>query len=179
MKKFKFLFVFVLIGAVAASTWFFGGTDLLMGKFLPETQPDLPFKRNKAKMDMEEYLILRDEHLDLLRGFDTAMPDSREKAVRAMEAAEAELAQRGEAPSAAWRFLGPAPIPIGTSNGNSGRVSAIAVHPTNPDIVYVGTAQGGLYRTLNGGTSWVPLMDSALTIAIGAVAISPSDPSTI
>lgn len=179
MKRIKFLFLFIIIGAIAASTLYFGGAELLAGKFAFETQPDLPFKRNKAKMSMEDYLILRDEHLDLLRGFDTAQPDSREKAVRAMEAAEADLARRGDAPSAAWRFLGPAPIPIGATNGYSGRVSAIAVHPTNPNIVYVGTAQGGLYRTLNGGTTWTAMMDSALTIAIGAVAIAPSDPTTV
>ena len=53
----------------------------------------------------------------------------------------------------------------------SGRTIAIAVHPTNPDIVYVGTANGGLYRTINGGTTWTPLMDSADSLAIGAIAI--------
>ncbi len=42
-----------------------------------------------------------------------------------------------------------------------------------------GTAQGGLYRTLDGGTTWTPLMDSAMSLAIGAVAIAPSDPTTV
>jgi hypothetical protein len=85
---------------------------------------------------------------------------------------------------AAWTEIGPNPIPNGQVNNGpqlpvSGRTISIAVHPTNPNIVYVGTAQGGLYRTTDGGTTWVPLMDNALSLAIGAVAISPSSPETI
>src|ERR1700731_4862648 len=65
-----------------------------------------------------------------------------------------------------WTAIGPFPIPNGQTdpaNANgisqtqspvSGRTTAIAVHPTNPNIAYVGTAQGGVYRTLNGGASW-------------------------
>ncbi|MEO6391760.1 MAG: VCBS repeat-containing protein, partial [Pyrinomonadaceae bacterium] len=75
-----------------------------------------------------------------------------------------------------WRPLGPTPI---SGVNNSGRVTCIAVHPTNPNIAYVGTAQGGLYRTLNGGTSWTPLLDNALSLAIGAVVIAPSDPTIV
>lgn len=88
-----------------------------------------------------------------------------------------------------WRFRGPAPIPNGQtqrrSDSVSGRVTSIAVHPTNPDIAYVGTAQGGLYRTLNGGASWTQMMDNAFApvyatpLAIGAVTIDPSDSTRV
>ena len=61
----------------------------------------------------------------------------------------------------------------------SGRTISIAVHPTNPNIAFAGTAQGGLYRTLDGGTTWTPLMDSAQSLAIGAVAFAPSDPTIV
>ena len=142
--------------------------------------PDMP---SGQKIGKEEYLRLRTEQIDLIRGFDTAQPDSRSKAIRKMEESERQLAaKRGSlvSPDAAmWQPLGPAPIPVNSTTSYSGRVSAIAVHPTNPNIVYVGTAQGGLYRTLDGGTTWTPLMDSALSLAIGAVAISPSDPTTV
>lgn len=185
MKKFKILLLFVIVAALAASTWFVASNDVF-GKFFNEDQPDLPSRASKArkeKIGMEEYLIMRNEHLDMLRGYDTAQPDSLAKAVREMERSEADFAMRRRAADQpelpAWVPLGPAPIPVNASVTNSGRVSAIAVHPTDPNIVYVGAAQGGLYRTLNGGATWTPLMDSALTIAIGAVAISPSDPTTI
>lgn len=61
----------------------------------------------------------------------------------------------------------------------SGRTISIAVHPTNPNIAYVGTAQGGLYRTTDGGTTWTPLLDNALSLTVGAVAIAPSQPDTV
>ncbi len=83
----------------------------------------------------------------------------------------------------AWTSVGPAPIPngqtFGVSHPVSGRVTAIAIHPTNPDIAYVAAAQGGVFRTLDGGASWTPLFDNAQTLAVGAIAISPSQPSTI
>ena len=58
----------------------------------------------------------------------------------------------------------------------SGRTISIAVHPTNPNTAYVGTANGGLYRTTDGGTIWTALFDTAQSLAVGAVAIAPSDP---
>lgn len=85
--------------------------------------------------------------------------------------------------SPAWTSIGPAPLSNGQTFGVtqpvSGRVSAIAIHPTNPDIAYVGTAQGGVYRTLDGGQSWMAIFDNAQTLAVGSIAIAPSQPSTI
>ena len=88
-----------------------------------------------------------------------------------------------------WTALGPFPIPNGQTENRtdpvSGRVSAIAIHPTNPLTAYVGTAQGGLYRTLDGGTTWTQLMDNAISgtigtpLAIGAITIDPTDSTTI
>src|SRR5262249_16467034 len=60
-----------------------------------------------------------------------------------------------------------------------GRVTAIAINPTNENIVYVGTAQGGLYRSLDGGTTWTALMDDAQSLAVGSIAIDPLDSTTI
>lgn len=183
MKRSRFLFLLFIVAALAASTWYIGANDLF-AKIFNEGEPDMP---RTAKLDKdgdkEAYLMARNEHLDMLRGFDTATQDSRSNAIVEMERSERALAERNRAENvpeaAAWKPLGPAPIPVNASTSYSGRVSAIAVHPTNPDIVYVGAAQGGLYRSLNGGATWTPLMDSALTLAIGAVAISPSDPTTI
>src|SRR5437763_8348300 len=97
----------------------------------------------------------------------------------------ADVAALNAGPS--WTAIGPAPIPNGQTdpaNANgisqtqspvSGRTTAIAVDPTNSNIAYVGTAQGGLYRTLNGGASWTPLLDNALALAVGSVKIDPKD----
>jgi hypothetical protein len=147
-------------------------------------EPDLP---SGVKIDKALYRQLRNEHLGLLRGLPSAKPDSRNQAIYTMMRDENALrARTGEpdgSPNAVWQPIGPAPIPNGQTVGRidpvSGRVSSIAVHPTNPNIAYVGTAQGGLYRTLDGGATWTPLLDNALSLAIGAVAIAPSDPSVV
>lgn len=163
-----------------------------------ETDPDLPAAHGEA-LDKSEYLARRSAHIALLRGLDH--PDAvrrRSAAIREMERQEA--AQRGGGSNAFgvsspllpdggppsisnWTPLGPAPIPNGQTTTRvdpvSGRVSAIAVHPTNPNIVYVGAAQGGVYRTLDGGATWMPLMDGALSLAIGSITIDPLNASTI
>src|SRR5205823_11214893 len=55
----------------------------------------------------------------------------------------------------AWQPIGPAPIVDGMpGNQLSGRVAAVAGHPTNPNIIYVAAATGGVWRTMDGGTSW-------------------------
>ena len=82
-----------------------------------------------------------------------------------------------------WSPIGPAPIPNGQTfavvNTVSGRTTAIAIHPTNGNIAYAGAAQGRVYRTLDGGATWTPIFDNAQTLSIGAIAICPSQPSTI
>jgi hypothetical protein len=69
------------------------------------------------------------------------------------------------------RNIGPA--------GMSGRVTALDVNLQNPDIIYVGTASGGLWRSEGGGTSWTPLFDSMEVASIGAVAVDQKNPQVI
>lgn len=69
------------------------------------------------------------------------------------------------------RNIGPA--------GMSGRVTAIDVVHQSPDIMYVGTASGGLWKSTSGGIKWDPIFDKELTASIGAVAIQQSNPSVI
>ena len=69
------------------------------------------------------------------------------------------------------RNIGPA--------GMSGRVTAIDVVHKSPDVMYVGTASGGLWKSTSGGIKWDPIFDKELTASIGAVAIQQSNPSVI
>ena len=71
-----------------------------------------------------------------------------------------------------------APRNIGPG-GMSGRVTAIDVVTSNPDIMYVGTASGGLWKSTSGGIKWEPIFDKELTASIGAVEIQQSNPSVI
>ncbi|WP_189360764.1 VPS10 domain-containing protein [Algibacter mikhailovii] len=63
--------------------------------------------------------------------------------------------------------------------GMSGRVTAIDVVNSNEDIMYVGTASGGLWKSTSGGVKWTPIFEKEATASIGAVAIQQSNPSVI
>ncbi len=63
--------------------------------------------------------------------------------------------------------------------GMSGRVTSIDVVQTNPDIIYVGTASGGVWKSTSGGIKWEPIFEKEVTASIGAVAIQQSNPSVI
>ena len=63
--------------------------------------------------------------------------------------------------------------------GMSGRVTAIDVVNSDPDVMYVGTASGGLWKSTSGGVKWDPIFDNELTASIGAVEIQQSNPSVI
>ena len=84
-----------------------------------------------------------------------------------------------------WVALGPSPIPNGQILGGgpevpvSGRVSAIAVDPKDPNLVYVGGAQGGVYRSRNGGKTWEQLLGGALNFAIGSITVDPVDSTKV
>jgi photosystem II stability/assembly factor-like uncharacterized protein len=110
----------------------------------------------------------------------------RVKALRQRQFMEAQ-AQATLQPSTTspWTFIGPEPtIPIlseaftGSPNV-SGRVTALAVDPTNASVVYAGGADGGVWKTTDGGTTWTPLTDSQVSLAIGSIAIDPSNHNII
>jgi photosystem II stability/assembly factor-like uncharacterized protein len=136
--------------------------------------PDLP-PDHAGKLDKEAFMRERNEQIMLMRGVPHFQ--DHDPRVRAIEEMRAQEAANPLIDPAFWTQIGPAPIPVG--GGNSGRTVAIAVHPTNPDIVYVGAAQGGVYRSLDGGVNWTPIFDSALTLAIGALTLAPSNPEIL
>lgn len=80
------------------------------------------------------------------------------------------------APAPVWQELGPAPI---GGVDNTGRVSAVACSPTEANTYFVGGADGGVWRTKDGGATWMPLTDFMATTSIGALAIDPTDPDVI
>ena len=143
--------------------------------------PDLPGSIAGA-MPKEEFLRLRDQYIATLRGLPYNLPyDARSKAI--METRQRASQSLAKVASTAWVPIGPFPIPNGqtqsVTTAVSGRVTAVEVHPTNPSIVYVGTAQGGVYRTVDGGATWTPIFDAAQSLAIGALALAPSNPTIL
>src|SRR4051812_47175554 len=67
---------------------------------------------------------------------------------------------------------------IGPAN-QAGRVSVIVGVPGNPFTFYVAGANGGVFKTVNGGTTWRPLFDNQRVLSIGEIALAPSNPDVI
>jgi len=60
-----------------------------------------------------------------------------------------------------------------------GRINAIGFHPTNGNTIFVGTPQGGLWKTTNNGNTWSSNTDALPTLGVSAVIINPDEPQTM
>jgi len=70
-----------------------------------------------------------------------------------------------------WRSIGPASM--------GGRIDDIEAVESNPSIIYMGFATGGVWKTINNGTTWTPLFDTFDVSSIGDIALSQSNPNVI
>jgi photosystem II stability/assembly factor-like uncharacterized protein len=61
----------------------------------------------------------------------------------------------------------------------SGRIVGIAPSPTDPNTIYAAAASGGVWKTTDGGGTWLPLTDDQVTLSMGAIALAPSNPNVI
>src|SRR3989441_1710458 len=61
----------------------------------------------------------------------------------------------------------------------SGRVIGFAVDPNNPARYFVASASGGVWRTINNGTTWTPVFDKEGSYSIGAIVLDPKNPLTV
>ncbi len=73
--------------------------------------------------------------------------------------------------SGSWTWLGPGNI--------GGRIRSILIHPSNVNVMWIGGVDGGVWKTLNGGTSWFPLNDFMANLAVVSLVMDPTDPNTI
>jgi MYXO-CTERM domain-containing protein len=83
-----------------------------------------------------------------------------------------------------WEPRGPSPANVATSgltglNTSSGRATAVAIDPSKPSTIYLGTAQGGVWKSIDSGASWTPLTDDQPSLAIGFLFLDPGAPETI
>jgi len=99
----------------------------------------------------------------------------------AMQQREAAAAQQAAVAinNSSWTLIGPQPTtyPYFGSSTTSGRVTAVAVDTSDAtgNTVYIGGAEGGVWKTTNGGMNWTPLTDSQSSLAIGSIAIDPNN----
>lgn len=111
-----------------------------------------------------------------------------EQQLRAIQAAQAEA---GAAPTSdAWVNVGPSDgVQISPVVGgvDSGRIRRIVPHPTDPNILYVATAGGGVWKTFTAqaaitattGPRWMNITDNIGSQSVGAFALDPNSPDTL
>ncbi|MFN0034171.1 MAG: VPS10 domain-containing protein [Saprospiraceae bacterium] len=91
-------------------------------------------------------------------------------------AAPAAAQNRGGQP--VWKSEGPAKNPNGGYWG-MGRTKHVAFHPTDPLTFFVGTPDGGLWKTSDGGQNWAPLGDGLPYLPVSVILINPQQPETM
>ena len=104
-------------------------------------------------------------------GFAAAQKPKPEKQAAAAEAASAGPSPMDKFKSLEFRELGPAVM--------GGRIDDFAVVESHPNVVFVGVASGGVWKTVNNGTTWEPVFDKEGVSTIGDISIAPSDPSIV
>src|SRR5438477_13130250 len=92
------------------------------------------------------------------------------------------LASFSAAHAEAWTSVGPFGTLLSNNDVISGQTNAVAIDPRDVNILYLGASEGGLWKTRDGGNSWIPLTDTQLvrqlasgaskgTLSVGAIAI--------
>jgi PKD repeat protein len=78
-----------------------------------------------------------------------------------------------------WSLVGPTTYLNQNGDAISGRATSLWSPQGTPSTIYLGTAGGGVWKTVNGGTTWAPIFDGAGPQGIGAVAGDPSNPHVL
>ena len=76
-----------------------------------------------------------------------------------------------------WTGLGPYESPGGYAG--LGRINCIAFHPLNNNIIYAGSPSGGLWKTSDGGSSWIPLTDNNQVLGVSDIVVVPNGSTEI
>ena len=132
--------------------------DYFLRKRLPAGEKDLSFDRYVAARSQAGKMV---HYSSLL-----------EREVTPAERVESgNLLERREQASGTWTPIGPGNI--------GGRTRALLVNPQNPAIMYAAGVSGGVWKSTNGGASWVPLTDLLPTITVSSMVFEPGNPQVI
>src|SRR5262249_16872941 len=89
-------------------------------------------------------------------------------------------AQRGGGPAGPQQSTTPEPLKFRYMGpAAAGRIATVAGVPGDPNVYYVGSASGGVWKTTNGGTTFGPVFDDQPRAAISAIPVAPSDPNIV
>ena len=83
-------------------------------------------------------------------------------------------------PSSDWQPVGPfTHTNTGSWSSGQGRVNLVHVDPSNPSVIYLGAPAGGIWKSINNGSTWIPLTDELPQIGVSGIAVDYSDSNTI
>ncbi|MDP8981073.1 MAG: hypothetical protein M3O35_10825 [Acidobacteriota bacterium] len=146
--------------------------------------------QDAPKKDVDDNAAARDEWFYSQREYPLGhIPaGARVKAIEAIKNIESAARARTGSSSAQplatsdsnnWSLIGPRPTGGGTGLVTAGRVNAIAIDPRDNNVVYIGAAEGGVWKTTDGGQNWIPLTDDQPSLANGSIAIDPNSPDVV
>jgi len=135
-------------------------------KFINKEKKSQPYIAGEKISEPYEHMLLQRTYPDAhfqFRAFRDAMKEAhRVEELKKLERSSSVLN---------WTIEGPSNI--------GGRYNCTAIHPANPNIIYAGAACGGIFKTLNGGTSWTPIFDNQPFLSVGCITFDPKNPNTL
>ena len=179
MKRifYTLLLIFTITNASAQSTIFelMERTDITLQE--AETFAKLHFDtagtgRGSGYKQFQRWLYERRFHTDESGNYISPKTDWE----KYLNTTQANFTQAGN-----WTELGPMTWNRTSSwNPGTGRIAAFGIHPANESIIYAGSPGGGLWKTVNGGTTWTPLTDNnALWMSFFSITIDPTDQNIV
>ncbi|MCK6604769.1 MAG: T9SS type A sorting domain-containing protein [Ignavibacteriaceae bacterium] len=94
-----------------------------------------------------------------------------ERYLKAMQDKEKMVREADRISTVEWLPAGPYNI--------GGRITGLAVDPANINTIYIGAAAGGLFKSTDGGNTWIPKTDFFPSLSVGALEIDPNNPSVL
>lgn len=93
-----------------------------------------------------------------------------------------KIKNENKSTTANWTHMGPTDTPTDIYSGDrrgSGRVNCIEFHPTDPLTFWVGAPSGGVWKTTDGGNTWITTTDDLISIGISDIAVNPTNPNIL
>jgi photosystem II stability/assembly factor-like uncharacterized protein len=110
--------------------------------------------------------------------FDFIPDDAYSRSLEQRDELRRKQGQR-DIPDFEWTTKGPTPGFYFNYGNISSRVVTGAYHPTDPNIIYIGPANGGVWKSTNSASTWAPMSDNENSMSMGSITIDPINPNVI
>jgi photosystem II stability/assembly factor-like uncharacterized protein len=189
-KTSRLLTIVVFVALLVMTSVFANSSDQKgVGKSKPKVvkAPRKTSQKRKPKPVLQPVQVDKDEEVEDVNGRKDWFFFQRKYPFDSLPTGARQLAwqARGEDLTSlelAWQAIGPAPTTSAFPSNwgiTSGRIDTIAISPTNSQLILVGGATGGIWRSTDGGATFVPTSDNQVDLAVQSIAFSPSNSSIV